>query len=159
MKLWERTPGYWLFWISAVYFFIGMYCVANQTTTPVVLVQLIWLIFLMLPFLVPPLGRWLNVNITWDRKMLEWFNKKEVPKYVPEGMTKPKPDQKDERSGQTVYSVGLTDNNRVSVRVGYNEFTMNSQGVQQLIDQLELFKQQIAVYEVQPEERVHETQD
>lgn len=45
--------------------------------------------------------------------------------------------------GKTCYSIGLTDNNRVSVRVGYSEITMNAVGVQQLIEQLELFKRQI----------------
>ena len=45
--------------------------------------------------------------------------------------------------GKTVYSVGLTDNNRVSITMGYSSITMNSVGIQQLIDQLTLFKSQI----------------
>ena len=46
-------------------------------------------------------------------------------------------------AGKTAYSIGLTDNNRVSLTVGYSSLTMNSVGVQQMIDQLALFKSQI----------------
>jgi len=42
-----------------------------------------------------------------------------------------------------VYSIGLTDDNRVSIVMGYNSMTMNAAGVQQMIEQLELFKSQI----------------
>lgn len=59
-----------------------------------------------------------------------------------------------EPSGKTMYSVGMTDTNRVSLSMGYTEITMNAQGVQNLIDQLELFKQQIM--DVNPKE---ETKD
>jgi hypothetical protein len=48
-----------------------------------------------------------------------------------------------EPTGKTVYSVGLTDDNRVSLIVGYGSILMNPVGVQQLIDQLTLFKNQI----------------
>ena len=48
-----------------------------------------------------------------------------------------------ERTGKTCYSVGLTDDNRVSLIVGYGSVTMNAAGVRQLIDQLTLFKSQI----------------
>lgn len=50
---------------------------------------------------------------------------------------------KEEPVGKTVYSVGLTDNNRVSLHIGYGSIIMNATGVQQLIDQLTLFKSQI----------------
>ena len=43
-------------------------------------------------------------------------------------------------SGKTCYSIGLTDNNRVSLIVGYSTVTMNSVGVANLIAQLELAK-------------------
>jgi len=43
----------------------------------------------------------------------------------------------------TCYRIGMTDDRRVSMQIGYNEVTMNSIGLQQLIDQLELFKSQI----------------
>lgn len=48
-----------------------------------------------------------------------------------------------EPAGKTCYSIGLTDDNRVSLMIGYSTVTMNSVGVQQMIDQLTLFKSQI----------------
>jgi hypothetical protein len=53
-----------------------------------------------------------------------------------------------EPAGKTVYSIGLTDDNRVSIVMGYNSVTMNAAGVQQMIEQLELFKSQIEKNEV-----------
>ena len=55
----------------------------------------------------------------------------------------PMPEVAKDMGGKTVYSLGLTDNNRVSITMGYSSVTMNSVGIQQLIDQLELFKSQI----------------
>jgi hypothetical protein len=50
---------------------------------------------------------------------------------------------KEEPVGKTMYSIGLTDNNCVSLHIGYSSIIMNSVGVQQLIDQLVLFHSQI----------------
>ena len=55
-----------------------------------------------------------------------------VPKEVPK-----------DTGGKIVYSIGLTDDNRVSIVMGYSSMTMNAAGVQQMIEQLELFKSQI----------------
>ena len=60
----------------------------------------------------------------------------------PELTAAPKEAPKD-TGGKIVYSIGLTDDNRVSIVMGYSSMTMNALGVQQLIDQLELFKSQI----------------
>jgi hypothetical protein len=81
--------------------------------------------------------------------MLNLFGKrtaKEMIEEAKETYTVPesKPKKEDEPTGRTMYSIGLTDNNRVSFKMGYSEITMNPQGVQHLIDQLELFKSQIA---------------
>lgn len=61
----------------------------------------------------------------------------------PELKIAPPPAPKEEPVGKTLYSVGLTDDNRVSLIVGYGSIHMNTAGVQQLIDQLTLFKSQI----------------
>ena len=53
------------------------------------------------------------------------------------------PAPKEDIAGKTAYSIGLTDNNRVSIMIGYSSVSMNSVGIQQLIDQLTLFKSQI----------------
>jgi len=41
------------------------------------------------------------------------------------------------------YTLGLTDDNRVSFTMGYTTLTMNDVGVQDLIDQLEFYKSRI----------------
>lgn len=149
MKLFERHGGYWLFWVSLVYCIVAVSCVIWYPNVSIPIVQLIWIVVLSLPLYFPPFGRWLNLDIEWDRKMFDWFGKKEIPKYIPEGLGVPRrKEQVEEKKAkepkvQTMYSIGLTDNNRVSLRMGYSEMTMNPQGVQNLIDQLELFKKQI----------------
>jgi hypothetical protein len=61
----------------------------------------------------------------------------------PELKVAPSAPPKEEPMGKTCYSLGLTDNNRVSLHVGYGSVTMNAVGVQNLIDHLELLKSQI----------------
>ena len=41
------------------------------------------------------------------------------------------------------YTIGHTDDNRIAFRIGYSTLTMNYAGVQQLIDQLELYQSQL----------------
>lgn len=48
-----------------------------------------------------------------------------------------------EEPAKIFYRVGVTDSNRVSLQVGYSELTMTRLGVQNLIDQLEVFKNQL----------------
>ena len=62
---------------------------------------------------------------------------KETPKMPYVVPPEPKPEPK------IYYTFGLTDDNRVSFTMGYATLTMNSVGVQNLIDQLEFFKNQI----------------
>jgi hypothetical protein len=99
--------------------------------------------------------------------MFNWFNKKFTPRKYPTWEDVPPPTDmekiendmskvvpfpelkavplapKEEPVGKTCYSVGLTDNNRVSLHVGYGSVTMNAVGVQNLIDHLTLLKGQI----------------
>ena len=67
----------------------------------------------------------------------------DMKKVIPFPELKAPPPAEKEPVGKTVYSVGLTDNNRVSLHIGYSSIIMNTVGVQQLIDQLTLFKDQI----------------
>ena len=60
------------------------------------------------------------------------------PKAVP-----PMPEVKKEEPAKIFYRLGLTDNNRVAFSMGYSEITMSRQGVQQMIDQLEFFQNQL----------------
>lgn len=54
----------------------------------------------------------------------------------------PEPTEK-EKPATIFYRFGITDNNRVSFQVGYSEITMSKQGVQNLIDQLTFFRDQL----------------
>lgn len=148
MKLFERSPAHWLFWTGAVYLMVVLYSIGNKKSIEPTVVQLIWLMCLILPFAVPPIGRWLNLDIEWDRKMLEWFSRKSDHKYQPEGLgaseyTEAK-EFKPKDPSNTYYRIGLTNDNRISFQMGWSEITMNAQGVQNMIDQLKLFKQQIS---------------
>lgn len=84
---------------------------------------------------VPPLSD--MEKIAGDmNKVIPFPELKEVP-----------PAPKEDTAGKTCYSIGLTDNNRISLHVGYGSITMNAAGAQQLIDQLALFKSQIEANE------------
>jgi hypothetical protein len=43
---------------------------------------------------------------------------------------------------QEHYSIGITDDNRITLRIGYTTLTMNEKGVLNLIEALELFAKQ-----------------
>jgi len=154
LKLFGRTGGYYMFWSGFLYFSIGMYCIFVNDFVPVWLAQIAWITVLILPFAIPPFGRWLNMDITWDNDMLRWFGKKDkqpsnvVPfpasqdnnPYIP-------PPAEPEKPATTYYRLGITSNSRVSLQMGYSEITMNTDGINNLIAQLELFRDQIAEYE------------
>ena len=55
----------------------------------------------------------------------------------------PKVNPPKEEPATTFYRIGLTDNNRVSFSMGYSEITMTKLGVQNLIDQLTVFMDQL----------------
>jgi hypothetical protein len=158
MKLFERTGGHYLFWTGAIYFTLGMYCIFVDSIVPVWMAQAWWIAILCLPFVIPPLGRWLNMNITWDKNMFEMFNKKssnvvEFPEQKNQYKAPPgyygayaEPSKKEEPV-TTYYRLGITSNGRVSFQMGHSEITMSTGGIDNLIAQLEVFRDQIAQYE------------
>lgn len=110
---------------------------------------------MVFPFIHPPFGRWLNMNITWDKNMFDWFgNKNKVeegnsnvvkfpePKAVP-SMPKVEPPKAEEPPAKIFYRFGVTDNNRVSFSMGYSEITMTKLGCQNMIDQITVFMNQL----------------
>lgn len=145
MKLFERTGGYWLFYISAVYLSVGLWSVYNG-------VDFVWLsplyiLFLSMPFWFPPLGRAINLSVDWDRKMFDWIKGKKdeettnvvkfpEPKAVPK-MPEVQPPK--EEPATIFYRFGITDQNRIAFQMGYSEITMSKKGCQDLIDQLTFF--------------------
>jgi hypothetical protein len=90
---------------------------------------------------------WKDVPPPTDIQKIADDMSKVVP--FPELKLAPPPAPKEEPAGKTCYSIGLTDDDRVSLIVGYSSITMNSVGVQQMIEQLELFKRQIESNEEQ----------
>ena len=147
MKLFERTGGYYLFWTGAVYLLFGLSLIGTDYA---ILAGPIWILVLTMPFAIPPFGRWLNMNVTWDKKMFNLFGKKKEESNVvdfPELKSVPKMPEvkppKQEEPAKTFYRLGLTDNNRVSFQMGYSEITMNHEGCQQMIDQLTFFQSQL----------------
>jgi hypothetical protein len=61
----------------------------------------------------------------------------------PELRVAPEPEPEPEKPAKIFYRLGLTDNNRVAFSLSYGEVTMNRDGVQRLIDQLEFYKSQL----------------
>jgi hypothetical protein len=88
--------------------------------------------------------------------MFDWFKKREYtnvvkfpePKSVPYIDPLPEP----EKPATTYYRLGITDTSRVSFQMGYSEITMNADGVDNMIRQLQVFRDQIREYEEQGDE-------
>lgn len=57
-----------------------------------------------------------------------------------------------EKDATVFYRFGVTDNDRISLQIGYSEITMNRRGCQNLIDQLTFFMNQLPEEEMGNEE-------
>jgi len=158
MKLFGRTGGHYLFWTGAVYLTAGLASAFFFKDFPKEIIQIVWISVLALPFTYPPLGRYFNLDIEWDRNMFDWFKSREerakeydnvvkfpAPKAVPP-VPEVEPPKKEEPV-TTYYRLGFTSNGRVSFQMGYSEITMNYAGVNDMIQQLEVFRDQLAVRE------------
>jgi hypothetical protein len=77
--------------------------------------------------------------------MFDWFKKREYTNVIkfPEVKTPYVEPPEPKKESKTYYTFGLTDNNRMAFQMGYATLTMNREGVQTLIDQLEFFKNQL----------------
>lgn len=85
--------------------------------------------------------------------MFDWFKNKDTspsnvvkfpePKSVPQVPYIEPPKQ----PAQVFYRIGVTDDNTVSLQVGYSELTMTKRGVQNLIEQLQVFRDQLKIEE------------
>jgi hypothetical protein len=91
--------------------------------------------------------------------MFDWFKNKKTPSNVI-----PFPDHRDygvddknalplpeveppKKPPVTYYTLGITNEGRLEMKIGYSGITMNYGGCCNLIEQLEVFKQQLAEYE------------
>jgi hypothetical protein len=144
MKLFGRSSGYYLFWTGFVYFWIGMYLAFTQVARPEI-ATLGFVLALSVPLWCPPVARYFNM----EPLMFDWFKKKEYsnvvkfpePKAVPDipYVAPPEP----EKPAKIFYRIGVTDNNRVAFSMGMSEIIMTKVGCQQMIDQLEVFMNQL----------------
>lgn len=64
----------------------------------------------------------------------------------------PVPTVEPEKPVHTFYRLGLTDNNRVSFQMGYSEITMNSQGIDTMIELLRVYQSKLEVVETDNEQ-------
>jgi len=145
MKLFERSGGLWLFGWSAVYFVIGMVDLFVFKTDWFPLTQLAWLCIIALPLFFNPLARWLNMK---ENTMFDLFKKNKMPANVvpfpaPKAVEPVEPPAPKEKDPSIHYTIGHTSDNRVAFKLGYATLFMNYEGVQSLIDQLELYQSQL----------------
>lgn len=76
------------------------------------------------------------------KKVMEDTDPSNVVKFPAPKVVPPIPEP--EQPATVFYRIGVTDKNRLAFQMGYNEITMNKEGVENLIRQLEVFKDQLA---------------
>ena len=88
--------------------------------------------------------------------IFDWFKKRDYSNVVkfPESKAVPyiEPPPEPEKPAVTYYRLGITNNSRVSFQMGYSEITMNADGVDNMIRQLQVFRDQVREYEEQDDE-------
>ena len=74
--------------------------------------------------------------------MFDWFKKTDYTNAVPMF-----PDQvpfvEESKPEEIHYSIGITSEDRISLKIGYTTLTMNKEGCENLIEQLEVFVKQL----------------
>lgn len=67
MKLFGRSSGYWLFWLSVIYACVAVVNLFVFKFTEAEYIQMVWLLVLSLPLFVKPLANWLNMRTLWEK--------------------------------------------------------------------------------------------
>jgi len=77
--------------------------------------------------------------------MFDWFKKTDYSNVVkfPEQIKVPTPYTEPPNKEQEYYSIGVTSENRITFKTGISTLTMNREGVENLIQQLSVFRDQI----------------
>lgn len=88
----------------------------------------------------PKYPTWEDVPPLSDMEKIGQDMKKVIP--FPEPKLVP-PVPEPEKPAITYYRLGITSNNRVSLSMGYSEITLNAAGIDNMIKQLELFRDQL----------------
>lgn len=66
MKLFGRTGGYYLFWLSVIYLIVG-FANIRYAFTQVEYIQVAWIVLLSLPLWCKPIGRYFNMKMLWEQ--------------------------------------------------------------------------------------------
>jgi hypothetical protein len=142
MKLFGRTGGYYLFWLSTIYLVIGLTFAVYYKTVPAEYIQIVWIFALALPFLVPPVGRYFNMSVDWDKNMIDWFKSREERKEEYNNVVKfPEPVAVPEPGPEEHYRVGFTTDGDTTLTLMTKDgtsmtLTMNRDSCEQLIKML-----------------------
>jgi hypothetical protein len=155
MKLFGRTGGYYLFWSGFAYFVASIICITWFKEFPPHLVTLTWIIVMMLPLVVPPIGRYFNMeplfgeNSMWRKreigdKVSKDIDDTNVLKFPdPKALPRLKAVEPDLDESRSPYSIGINNSGNVQFTMkndyGSTTLTMNNQGVIELIEDLAHF--------------------
>jgi hypothetical protein len=145
MKLFARSGGHWLFWSGVFYISLVILVALSPYGQYTWYTQIVWLLLISLPLVCNPLARWLNMK---ENTMFDWMKKNKMPKNVvpfpaPKAVEPVEPPAPKEKDPSIHYTIGHTNDNRVAFKLGYATLFMNYEGVQSLIDQLELYQSQL----------------
>jgi hypothetical protein len=66
MKLFGRSGGYWLFWVSVIYVIAGLVNHYAHWDFRLELIQMIYVLAISLPLWIRPLARQLNMKCLWE---------------------------------------------------------------------------------------------
>jgi hypothetical protein len=125
-----------------------MYSIFVEKFVRFELIEFAWLCIIALPLVCNPLARRLNMK---ENTMFDLFKKNKMPKnVVPFPAPPPKlvePPTEPKKPAVTYYSLGMNSENRLEFKMGYSAISMNYGGVTNLIEQLEVYKKQLAQYE------------
>ena len=78
--------------------------------------------------------------------MFEWFKRPDYSNVVkfPEQIKVPANPYVEQPTPEEIqYSVGITNEDRIALKIGYSTLTMNKEGCENLIEQLEVFVKQL----------------
>ena len=140
--IWEPTPGYYLFWVGAAYLTLGTIDVFIYKFCPVEYIQAVWFFVLILPFIIPPLGRYIGLRPLWGNKevvmsdnvvnnVVELPEPKAVPAMPPVAAPK---------KSKEHYRIGFTDQNETTLTIMADgttvTMTMNQEACEHMIKML-----------------------
>ena len=63
--LFGRSGGHYLAWLSAIYLIVGFSNIAYKFTRDEY-IQVVWILCLIVPLVIKPVARWLNMRTIWE---------------------------------------------------------------------------------------------